>query len=488
MLFTRPALRAIVLSAAFALAACGRYDNSALDVAVLGGKDDAFAQGPSAAAQLTRAATAEGLVAFDDAGRVIPALADRWIVTDDGQSYIFRLRDGNWANGDPITAETARRAFNAALKTLGDAPLARDLGGIDEVRAMAGRVIEIRLRRPMPYLLQLLAQPQLGLYHKGKGTGPMTMRRVGDLAVLSPIEPSQLGLPAIDHWRERTRTIQLRALPGEAAVQAFNDGTVDLVLGGRIQDFLLTRSVGILRGTIQLDPVAGLFGLQIANENGFLSTAPNREALAMAIDRDGLMAPFRVGGWVGTTRIVTPGLEGELGTLEERWAGQTLEQRRAVAAQRVRAFQGTGGPVTLTVLLPEGAGSQVLFERLASDLATIGVRLQRTDRSAQADLVLIDDVATYPRASWFLNRLSCRERRGACAPQADALMAEADSAASPDERATLLAQAQAQLTDANVFIPFGAPIRWSLVRGSVNGFTPNAGNWHPLMPLSWLPR
>ncbi|MFD2135283.1 hypothetical protein ACFSLT_08700 [Novosphingobium resinovorum] len=58
-------------------------------------------------------------------------------------------------------------------------------------------------------------------------------------------------------------------------------------------------------------------------------------------------------------------------------------------------------------------------------------------------------------------------------------MAEAASAATPAERAALLTEAEAELTGANVFIPFGTPIRWSLVRGSVDGFSVNPWGWHP---------
>ena len=98
------------------LAACGGGDNSALDMAVIGTPQDS--PGTSSAkplndplmGRLVRAATAEGLVSFDEQGRVIPALADRWIVTDDGHSYIFRLRDGNWSNGDPITARFGKNS------------------------------------------------------------------------------------------------------------------------------------------------------------------------------------------------------------------------------------------------------------------------------------------------------------------------------------------------------------------------------------------
>ena len=58
----------------------------------------------------------------------------------------------------------------------------------------------------------------------------------------------------------------------------------------------------------------------------------------------------------------------------------------------------------------------------------------------------------------------------------------------PAERDAQLAEAEAELTAANVYIPFGPPIRWSLVRGSVSGYSANAYGWHPLMPLAWLPK
>ena len=78
----------------------------------------------------------------DERGRVIPALADRWIVTDDGLSYIFRLRDGDWPDKTPITGETARTALLQAISALRGTPLGSDLAAIGEVRAMAGRVSE----------------------------------------------------------------------------------------------------------------------------------------------------------------------------------------------------------------------------------------------------------------------------------------------------------------------------------------------------------
>ena len=74
---------------------------------------------------------------------------------------------------------------------------------------MAGRVIEIRPGRPMPYLLQLLAQPELGLRHDGKGSGPMTVVRADGLTELIPIDPAKLGLPEVADWGQRTRQIDI---------------------------------------------------------------------------------------------------------------------------------------------------------------------------------------------------------------------------------------------------------------------------------------
>jgi len=103
-------------------------------------------------------------------------------------------------------------------------------------------------------------------------------------------------------------------------------------------------------------------------------------------------------------------------------------------------------------------------------------------------LRLVDTVARYPRAGWFLNQLSCTNVRTLCSAAADRLAAQALAETDPARRADLFAQAEAQLTIANSFIPFGVPIRWSLISGSTTGFMPNPWNVHPLLPLAMLPK
>jgi peptide/nickel transport system substrate-binding protein/oligopeptide transport system substrate-binding protein len=62
------------------------------------------------------------------------------------------------------------------------------------------------------------------------------------------------------------------------------------------------------------------------------------------------------------------------------------------------------------------------------------------------------------------------------------------AAADPQERADHLARAEALLTEANVYIPIGAPLRWSMVRSNVDGYTANAWAWHPLPDMAIIPK
>jgi peptide/nickel transport system substrate-binding protein/oligopeptide transport system substrate-binding protein len=237
--------------------------------------------------------------------------------------------------------------------------------------------------------------------------------------------------------------------------------------------------------------VIGLFGLAVTTPDGFLATPENREAVAMAIDRDGLIAAFGVGGWTPSTRIVAPGLQGDLGTIGERWTALDLEQRRALARSRVTAWHTADdiGAIRLRVALPQGPGADVLFTRLKQDLSAIGIEAVRVGENENTDLRLIDDIARYPQAMWFLNRFNCGVRqRGLCNQIADDRAAEARAAEDSAARSALLAEAEAELTAANVFIPFGPPIRWSLVRSDAIGFEPNAWGWHPLMPMALRPK
>lgn len=484
-MFRRPRL-IFALAALAMLAGCGSNDKTdTLEIAFIGQPDALFDRGLrlSAPAQQIRAATAEGLVSLDAQGEVVPALAERWIVTEDGLSYIFRLRNSDWPDGRPISAEEVRDSLKGTIRALAGTSLGLDFAPVSEVRAMTGRVIEIRLATPMPEFLQLLAQPELGILHRGMGAGPMELTRNVMVAKLALLPPEARGLPTSNHWRQGTRLLAVRALPAEKAVAAFRDGAVEMVLDGRLASLPLADVGPLSRGTVRLDAAQGLMGLRVLNDRGLLANPARREALAMALDRENLLAPFNVAGWMPSTRLVPSALAANA---PERWAGQSVEQRRARAR---RVIAGYSGPdkARLRVALPAGPGSDLLFRELAADWAEIGVTAVRVREGEPADLEFLDALARLGGRRWYLDQFACPVRRTLCSPEADELVRQSAREADPVARAAMLAEAEERLTAMGGFIPLGAPVRWSLVRGNIEGFAENRWALHPLLPLALGP-
>lgn len=480
------ALAAVLLPFLPMVASCsGSGDADTLQIAVIGEPDSLFDEGLrlSPPAQQVRGATAEGLVSLNAYAEVVPALAERWIVTDDGLSYIFRLRNSDWPDGRPITAEEVRDSLRRTIRALRGTSLGLDFAPVSEVRAMTGRVIEIRLSSPMPEFLQLLAQPELGVLHRGTGAGPMVLERDGDAAGLALLPPEARGLPMRENWRDGTRTLAVRALPAARAVAAFRDGSVELVLGGQLVN-LPHADVGPLsRGTVRLDGAQGLMGLRVVRAEGLLADPARREALSMAIERENLLAPFNIAGWEPSTRLVPAAVAGGAA---ERWAALTIDERRARARRAIAGFSGSEG-ARIRVALPPGPGSDLLFAELAADWREIGVTAVRAGDEEAADLEFVDILARIGGRRWYLNQFACAVRRTLCSPEADELVRAAVSEPDPVARSTMLAEAEARITATGGYIPLGAPVRWSLVRGNIDGFAENRWALHPLWPLALGP-
>ena len=117
---------------------------------------------------------AQGLVRFDASGNIAPGLAERWAVSDDGLSYVFRLRSATWSDGRKVRARDVVRLMERQLARRRRDGLYDTLGAVRDVVAMTDRVVAVELSAPRPHLLQLLAQPQFALVRGNSGTGPFT--------------------------------------------------------------------------------------------------------------------------------------------------------------------------------------------------------------------------------------------------------------------------------------------------------------------------
>ncbi|MHB1126159.1 MAG: peptide ABC transporter substrate-binding protein [Bacillota bacterium] len=118
----------------------------------------------------------EGLTRLDANNQPVAGMAEEWEISPDGLVYTFHLRDAQWSNGDPVTADD----FVFAIKRLLNPDLANEYayqawyiknaekysngtGTADEVgiKALDAKTVEITLEAATPYFLSLTAFPNL---------------------------------------------------------------------------------------------------------------------------------------------------------------------------------------------------------------------------------------------------------------------------------------------------------------------------------------
>jgi peptide/nickel transport system substrate-binding protein len=417
---------------------------------------------------------AQGLVRFDATGDVAPGLAQSWIVSNDGLRYTFRLERAKWPDGAPITAEQVVARLKAAVGPGSANPLKPLLGAIDEIETMTDEVLEIGLKAPRPNFLQLLAQPEMAIVRGGSGSGPFVASPRGSDAFL-------LTAPHREEEDEEAAEATPVLLRGEAAAMAvarFEAGESQLVLGGTVGDLPIARAADVPRGSLVFDPVAGLFGLSFGRTGaGPLARPEVRRALAMALDRQALVAALGVPGLQPRETLLPAGIEGLAAPAAPAWTASALPARRA-AAVRALAPILKGRRLHILVAMPEGPGWRLVFALLRRDWATIGVDAARVGPKATADLHFIDEVAPISLASWYLRHFAC-DSSAVCDPAADEAMEAARIAPDQDRRREQLSNVDRTLAAAAPFIPVAAPVRWSLAGNRLAGFRPNVFGRHP---------
>lgn len=481
----RSAIPRLLLAAiiASAPAACGVQSDEALDVTIIGTSPPALAD-PSAGElssqnEVLLANVAQGLVRFDAHGQIEPGLAERWNVSDDGLSYIFRIASADWPDERPIIARDVARILNRQLRSSSRNPLRDTLGAVSEIVAMTDRVIEVRLRAPRPNLLQLLAQPEFAIVRQGQGSGPFRIDARQD----APGAIAMTRTIRIIDDKDRIEHAHLRSAAATSAIEQFKSGKAALVLGGTFADLpLVRRRDRNLRNALRFDPVAGLFGLAPARNGGPLADKQLRSLLNRAIDRDALIAALDVPNLVPRATLLQSGLEGGANPVAPAWTALPPLERRAQATAEARTALGESGTLQLGIALPTGPGSDILFARLAADWRPLGIELLRAGKDTPADLELIDRVAPSISPAWFVRNFRC----GAaplCSQDADDLMNSARDAMIAAQRAALLAEAGRLIDEDVLFLPVAAPIRWSLVADGLPGFAENIFARHPLSGL-----
>ena len=231
----------------------------------------------------------EGLVKPNSDGEMIPAVAEKYTLSEDGTTYTFTLRDGvKFHNGQTVTAEDVVYSINrcAAVPEGQEKPLVAAFSAVKSVEALDEKTVAVTIaQRDLEFISYMTAAIIPADYENQDtapvGTGPFKFvsRTPQQDFVMERFE-DYWGAPA---WLDKvTYKICENA---DALVMNLNGGSIDLCAHlTSAQASQLNQSFQVLEGTMNL-----VQAIYLNNQAKPFDNQLVRQALCYAIDRQGIM-------------------------------------------------------------------------------------------------------------------------------------------------------------------------------------------------------
>lgn len=231
----------------------------------------------------------EGLVKPNSDGEMIPAVAEKYTLSEDGTTYTFTLREGvKFHNGQTVTAEDVVYSINrcAAVPEGQEKPLVAAFSAVKSVEALDEKTVAVTIaQRDLEFISYMTAAIIPADYENQDtapvGTGPFKFvsRTPQQDFVMERFE-DYWGAPA---WLDKvTYKICENA---DALVMNLNGGSIDLCAHlTSAQASQLNQSFRVLEGTMNL-----VQAIYLNNQAKPFDNQLVRQALCYAIDRQGIM-------------------------------------------------------------------------------------------------------------------------------------------------------------------------------------------------------
>ena len=442
----------------------------------------------------------EGLVRVDSHGRVVPGLAEKWVVSDDGKKVIFDLKkDLFFSDGTPITVEDVVYSLQRGVKSFhvlcvknakdvcaGNIPKER-LG----IRGENNQIV-VDLEYPDHFFLLTLCETECAIVKKSY------LEAHGNAGLEKPHFPCT-G-PYMLEWRKRLHAIRLVRNPYykgacgniqtidfkvctdfQTALNMYRNGDIHVV-----RDLPMDFVAGFKEkygSEFHQYPILAAYSFVINSHVKGLDKIPIRQALSMSLDRDHLIKVVDAYG----TPLYGSIPEGFHGYTPQRplWSYWLMEERVAEAKRRL-AKEGYTLKKPLTVSYTHS--TSMISKRLANYLRitwkAIGVNLVPYSREGEMCLQEIRaknfETASTGRFALsptiFFDELMCKSIHNVthyCNPSYDELVYSGMAEKNPERRSKLLAKASLiQMEDSHQFGLFQSKGN-VLVHKRIRGFVPN---------------
>jgi len=238
-----------------------------------------------------------------------PGLATRWSVSEDGLTWNFVLRSGvTFHDGTLFDASAASRSLNRAWKQPGILKKAP----INNIFERDGSVV-ITLDRPFTSLPALLAHSTTIISSPtafDSNDNPVSLIGTGPFKVESFTPPQSLTLVRNEnYWGVPSKLANITYLAsGRAETRALlaESGDADMVFTLDPSGFSRLQDVDSIN-TVAL-PIPRVVTLKVNASHPFLSDARARQALSLAIDRDGIAAAITRFPEAASSQLFPPAL------------------------------------------------------------------------------------------------------------------------------------------------------------------------------------
>jgi oligopeptide transport system substrate-binding protein len=451
----------------------------------------------------------EGLVIRGRRGEPVPGCAESWTVSEDGLTYTFRLREGlQWSDGRPLTAEDFVYSFRRLLDPATGAPAAGLFFVIQGGQALArgeqardtlgvsapdARTVVIRLERPAPFFIQLLANsqgvpvPRHVIEEHGRGwtkAGTMVVNGPYQLAERVPQTHIRLVRNPRFYAADAVAIDEVYWRPVQdlgAAFRQFRAGELDTVLMAPPDELGWIRAN--MPDALHVNPIQATFLLVFNVARAPFDDVRVRRALSLAVDRNALAEQVLQGNVRAAASLVTPGTGGYPGYTPPMLAAGLAE--RQAEARRLLAAAGfdAANPLAVSVVYDTQEENRKVMVALAAMWRAVGVRTELDAVEGRAlfgrlrgrdfGVARSSVFAVFDDAYAFLQKFesdSTDNRPGYRNPDYDAVLAGANAERDAAARTQLLRDAEQMLLADQPLLPIYWYVGKVLVAERVQGW------------------
>ena len=462
----------------------------------------------------------EGLVMPDAKSNLIPGAAESWTISNDGKVYTFKLRqDAVWSNGDLVTADDFVYAFQRLENPDTAAEYASMLYVVENaeevnagkakpeelgIRALDEKTLEITLKAPTPYFLELLTHQstypvnRASLERLGANwikPGNLISNGAFTLTEWVPNDHIKLNKNPKFHDAANVRLDVVNYYPSQdrsAAVKRFEAGELD-----SNDDFPTEQLAGLERklgDQVRVGPYLGTYYFHIKLDKEPWSNPKLRRAISMAIDRRFLAEKVRSNSMFPAYGMVPPGIEGYQSYQADYAAMPEIDREDEAAMILKNLGYGADHPLKLGIRYDTSDDNRNTMVAIQEQLRPLGIEISLLNLDAKTHFSYLENkgdfdfavsgwIADYKDPESFLGisrKASGNNYGNYDSPEFERLMDSAAAAgANPTERMKLLAESEKVLVNDLGVMPLLFFSYHNLVSSKLEGWEPNVMDIHP---------